>query len=81
MITKEVTITFRISLTALHVTRARARTRTRNATLRRPRRVSREFRDVVFEDEGFDNNSLLTLKNRRCADFAPNADMVEEFRK
>ena len=26
-------------------------------------KLSREFRDVVFEDVGFENNSLLTLNN------------------
>ena len=35
---------------------------------------AREFRDVVFE-----NNSILTLKNSRCRDFTPKADMGEGF--
>ena len=33
--------------------------------------------DVAFEDAGFENDSLLTLKNWRCGDFTPKADMGE----
>ena len=40
----------------------------------------REFRDVVFQDMGFENNSLSTLKNWRCGDFTPKADMGEGFK-
>ena len=43
------------------------------------RPVGREFRDVVFEDAGFDSNSLLTLNSRRCGDFTPKADMGQGF--
>ena len=39
----------------------------------------REFRDVVFEDVGFESNSLSTLNDRRCGDFTPKADMGEGF--
>ena len=35
----------------------------------------REFRDVVFEDVGFETNSWLTLNGGRCGDFTPKADM------
>ena len=38
---------------------------------------SREFRDVVFEDVGFETDTLLTLKNYKCGDFTPKADMGE----
>ena len=34
-----------------------------NAMADDAKRKAREFRDVVFEDVGFDNNSLLTLKH------------------
>ena len=33
------------------------------AKARRVHSTSREFRDVVFEDVGFEHNSLLTLNN------------------
>ena len=39
-----------------------------------------EFRDVVFEDVGFEHHSLLTLSNWRCGDFTPKADMGEGFK-
>ena len=50
--------------------------------MRRQRRASgtkvvREFRDVVFEDVGFDEHCFLALENRRCGDFTPKADMGE----
>ena len=35
----------------------------------------REFRDAVFEDVGFEHDSLLTLKHRRCGDITPETDM------
>ena len=34
-----------------------------------------EFGDVVFEDVGFENYSLLTLSNWTYGDFAPKADV------
>ena len=40
----------------------------------------RGFRDVVFEDVGFENSSWLTLNNCRCGDFTPKADMGEGLR-
>ena len=39
--------------------------------------ISREFGDVVFEDAGFETNSLLALKNWRRGDFTPKADVGE----
>ena len=37
------------------------------------------FRDLVFEDVGFQADSLLTLKKQRCGDFTPRAYMGEGF--
>ena len=42
-------------------------------------RTTREFRDVVFEDVGFEHNSWLTLTHTRCGDFTPKADMGKGF--
>ena len=38
-----------------------------------PRLKFREFRDVAFEHVGAENDSLLTLDNRRCGDFTPSS--------
>ena len=43
-------------------------------------REASEFRDVAFEDVGSENDSLLTLDDRRCGDFTPEADVGEGFR-
>ena len=38
--------------------------------------IVREFRDVVFEDVGFEHNSLLTLKKLKLWDYTPKAAMI-----
>ena len=41
--------------------------------------IGRESGDVAFENVRFENNSLSTLKDRRCGGFAAKADVGEGF--